>query len=225
MDIVTLAGLIDETSLKPTVSRGEMTAWLEERATVPWASVCVPPVHVELASRIFASSSVRVCAVVGFPLGYDLPEAKATQASILVERGAMEIDMVGRIGALLGGEDATWERDVRAVVEAVGDTSGGEGLVKVILETAYLPEEAIRRACAMAEQAGAAFVKTSTGFGPRGASLDDVRVMRDAVGDRLGVKAAGGIRTLAEALAMLEAGASRLGTSAGLEILTALGEA
>ncbi len=217
-----LAGLIDETLLKPTVSQAEMEAWLAPRIGVPWASVCVPPVYVETACRAFAGTTVKVCAVVGFPLGYDLGEAKSVQAALLVERGAREIDMVGRIGALLGGEDATWEREVRGVVHAVNETSSGEAIVKVILETAYLDQDTIRRACTLAEAAGAAFVKTSTGFGPRGASIDDVRTMREALGDRLGIKAAGGIRTLATARAMLDAGATRLGTSAGLELLDEL---
>jgi deoxyribose-phosphate aldolase len=222
MDRATLAGMIDQTLLKPDLPVADMAEWLEAQTPYPWASVCVPPAFVSLASGVVGSGGVTVCAVVGFPLGYDTTEAKAWEAAQLVERGALEIDMVVRVGALLGGENDTVEQDIREVVDSVGLASGGRGLVKVILETGFLDDRAIRRGCRLAERAGAAFVKTSTGFGPRGASLDDVRLMRATVGDRLGVKAAGGIRTLEDALAMIEAGASRIGTSAGRELLEAL---
>jgi len=151
-------------------------------------------------------------------LGDDLSSAQ------LVIAGAREIDMVIHIGALLEGDSEYVRRDIAAVVDAVGQASVGSALVKVILETGFLDEPHIIAGCAVAKAAGADFVKTSTGFGPRGASVEDVRIMRSAVGDAMGVKAAGGIRDLAAALAMLEAGADRLGTSAGSEILEAFSQ-
>jgi deoxyribose-phosphate aldolase len=210
MDRSTLAGMIDQTLLAPTVSAAQMREWLEEQAPTRWASVCVPPAFVELAHEVMPPG-VPVCSVVGFPLGYDTAEAKALHAGQLVSLGAREIDMVCRIGALAAGEDEVVAEDIHRVVQTVKSFGGRSALVKVILETGFLDEDGIRRGCRLAEDAGAAFVKTSTGFGPRG-----------AVGDRLGVKAAGGIRTLPDALAMIEAGASRLGTSAGPELLSAL---
>jgi len=175
-----------------------------------------------IAADRLAGRSTRVCSVVGFPLGYSTCEAKAEEAASLVRRGCSEIDMVLHIGALLEGDEPYVRDDILAVVRATAEASGGDALVKVILETGYLADDDITRACGLAESAGAAFVKTSTGFGPRGASVHDVEVMRAAVGDRLGVKAAGGIRDLETALDMIHAGASRLGTSSGGEILDQL---
>jgi deoxyribose-phosphate aldolase len=222
MDRAQLADMIDQTLLAPDCSNARMILWLEQQAKTLWASVCVPPAFVDLAMRLVEPEGITVCSVVGFPLGYDTTETKAIEAGQLVERGAREIDMVCRIGALMSGDDGPVAEDIHQVVQTVHAVGGRSAIVKVILETGYLDEHAIRRGCRLAEEAGAAFVKTSTGFGPRGASVEDVRIMRDAVGDRLGVKAAGGIRTLADALAMIEAGASRLGTSAGPELLAAL---
>jgi deoxyribose-phosphate aldolase len=222
MDRATLAGMIDQTLLGPAVSTAEMGAWLQEQASTRWASVCVPPAFVELAARVVGPAGITVCAVVGFPLGYDTAEAKAAEAGQLVAQGAREIDMVCRIGALAAGEDGLVAEDIGQVVQTVHAVGGRSALVKVILETGFLDDDAVRRGCRLAESAGAAFVKTSTGFGPRGASVEDVRIMRETVGERLGVKAAGGIRTLSDAVAMIEAGASRLGTSAGPELLAAL---
>jgi deoxyribose-phosphate aldolase len=159
--------------------------------------------------------------VAGFPLGYTVTESKAEEAARLVSLGCAEVDMVLNIAALLAGDDAYVRRDIAAVVHAVEREGGCKAHVKVIFETGYLDEAQIERACALSVDAGAAFVKTSTGFGPRGASVRDVEVMRAAVGPDIGVKAAGGIRDLEAALAMIEAGASRLGTSAGAEILAA----
>jgi deoxyribose-phosphate aldolase len=222
MDRMTLAGMIDQTLLAPSVSTSHMRDWLVAQTAQPWASVCVPPAHVGLACEVMEPAGIPVCTVVGFPLGYDTTEAKAVEAGQLVGMGAREIDMVCRIGALAAGEEEVVAQDIHQVVRAVKSFGGRSALVKVILETGFLDGEAIRLGCRIAESAGAAFVKTSTGFGPRGASVDDVRLMRETVGDRLGVKAAGGIRTLDDALAMVGAGASRLGTSAGLELLSAL---
>ena len=217
-----LAAMIDQTLLKPTVSLDDGGAWLREQRDFGFASVCVTPRLVTEAVRVMRRTDTVVCAVVGFPLGYDTAETKAFEAAQLVAEGASEIDMVLPIGDLLFEEDALVLDDITRVVEAVRGASDGTGIVKVILETGYLLEADIRRGCRLAERAGADFVKTSTGFGPRGASVEDVRIMREAVGERLGVKAAGGIRTTADALAMIEAGASRIGTSAGATLLDGL---
>ena len=224
MERAQLAAMIDQTLLKPTVSIDDGGAWLRDQRDRGFASVCVAPRLVSEAVRVMRRDSTVVCAVVGFPLGYDTAETKAFQAAQLVAEGAAEIDMVVAIGDLLFEEDALVLDDIAGGVEAVKAETDGVGLVKVILETGYLQEADIRRGCRLAERAGADFVKTSTGFGPRGASVDDVRIMRDAVGDRLGVKAAGGIRTTADALALIEAGASRIGTSAGAALLDGLTE-
>jgi deoxyribose-phosphate aldolase len=194
---------------------------MQRNAGLGFASLCVSPFLVPLAAEVLAGTSTTVCSVVGFPLGYSLTETKTEEARQLVELGCTEIDMVMNIGAFLGGELTVVEEDIAQVVEAVRKASHGRGLVKVILETGHLDAEQIAHACRLSVQAGARFVKTSTGFGPRGASVEDVRIMRQTVGDRAGVKAAGGIRDLASALAMIEAGADRIGTSSGAEILAA----
>jgi deoxyribose-phosphate aldolase len=224
MDAATLVGMIDQTLLKPTVGEPEAREWLAAQRDRGFASVCVTPLMVPAAVAEMQGTGTRVCAVVGFPLGYDTTDTKVVEAAELVRIGAREIDMVVRIGDLLAGRDDEVGDDIESVVRAVDELSDGEGLVKVILETGYLDDDAVRRGCRIAERVGAAFVKTSTGFGPSGASVEDVRLMRSLVGDRLGVKAAGGIRTCADALAMVEAGASRIGTSAGDVIVAGLSE-
>jgi deoxyribose-phosphate aldolase len=220
MDRTTLARAIDQTLLGPTVGFGEGAAWIEQHAGFGFAALCVSPFLVPIASQKLAGTDTVVCSVAGFPLGYTATESKAEEAAHLVELGCAEVDMVMNIAALLEGEDAFVGEDIRSVVQAVLSTSD-EALVKVILETGYLDTEQIERACAIAVESGAAFVKTSTGFGPRGASTEDVRTMRRAVGPDIGVKAAGGIRDLRSALEMIEAGASRIGASAGREIVEA----
>jgi deoxyribose-phosphate aldolase len=179
------------------------------------------PALVPAASAMLEGTCTKVCTVVSFPLGYALSASKADEARRLVEAGADEVDMVVNIGAVMQGDFAAVEEDVAAVAEAVAEASG-TALLKVILETGYLTPEMITLAGRAAVKGGAQFVKTSTGFGPRGASVEDVRLMRAAVGPDIGVKAAGGIRDLAAALAMIDAGATRIGTSAGLEIVAAL---
>jgi deoxyribose-phosphate aldolase len=174
---------------------------------------------------MLAGTGTAVCTVVAFPLGYALSASKADEARRVIGAGAQEVDMVINIGAVLEGDLAAAGADVAAVAEAVADESAGDALLKVILETGYLTPQQIDAACRAAVRGGAHFVKTSTGFGPRGASVEDVAIMRAAVGRDIGVKAAGGIRDLASALSMIEAGASRIGTSAGLEIVSALGSA
>ncbi|MCG2807942.1 MAG: deoxyribose-phosphate aldolase, partial [Coriobacteriia bacterium] len=176
---------------------------------------------VPVAAQRLAGTRTGVCTVCGFPLGYALTESKAEEARHLVELGAVEVDVVVNIAALLEGEDRYVRDDLAAVAESVQKASNGNALLKVILETGYLEPDDIVRGCTLAVDAGAAFVKTSTGFGPRGASIADVTLMRETVGPDIGVKAAGGIRDLETALAMIEAGANRIGTSSGLEILDA----
>jgi deoxyribose-phosphate aldolase len=219
MDAGTLARSIDQTLLKPSVGFAEGGRWMEACRDSGFAALCVAPFLVPLATQHLAGTGTRVCSVVGFPLGYALTESKAEEAVHLVELGCVEIDMVLNVAALLEGEGAYVRDDIVAVVEAVRTRSEGDALVKVILETGLLEDGHIERGCTLAVEAGADFVKTSTGFGPRGASVHDVEIMRATVGPDVGVKAAGGIRDLDAALAMLQAGADRIGTSAGLEIL------
>jgi len=220
--VADLAAMIDQTLLSPKVGSAEAAAWCTSNAGRGFATLCVMPTMVPLVRERLAGTSTRVCTVVGFPLGYSASDTKAAEAAFLVGQGCSEIDMVLNIGALLEGDEAFVRDDITAVVNATEQASGGQALVKVILETGYLSDEHIVSACRVAEAAGAAFVKTSTGFGPRGASVHDVEVMRATVGERLGVKAAGGIRDLDTALSMIHAGASRLGTSSGGEILDQL---
>lgn len=219
VDFATLAASIDQTLLKPTAGFAEGSEWIEANSGHGFATLCVSPFLVPVAAQRLALTPTRVCSVVGFPLGYANTESKAEEAAHLVVLGCVEADMVINIGALLEGEDGFVVDDIAAVVDSVRHASGGTALVKVILETGHLAPADIERGCRLAVQAGADFVKTSTGFGPRGASVADVELMRATVGPEIGVKAAGGIRDLETALAMLAAGATRLGTSAGVDIL------
>lgn len=221
VDAATLARAIDQTLLKPTTGMAEAAAWMEANRTLGFASLCVSPFLVPLAAQRLAGTETVACSVAGFPLGYALTETKVEEAAHLVELGCAEVDMVMNFAALLEGEDAYVRDDVRAVVDVVEERSEGTALVKVILETGHLSEDDIARGCALCVEAGAAFVKTSTGFGPRGATVRDVEIMRATVGADVGVKAAGGIRDLETALAMIDAGANRIGTSAGSDILAA----
>lgn len=219
-----LASAIDQTLLKPTVGFAEAAAWMDRMRDQGFATLCVSPFLVPLAAQRLAGSATQVCSVCAFPLGYAMTESKAEEAAHLVQLGCVEVDVVMNVAAFLEGEHVFVRDDLRAVVDEVRETSDGAGFVKVILETGFLPDaEAVAAASRIAVDAGADFVKTSTGFGPRGASVEDVRAMRAAVGPEVGIKAAGGIRDLPTALAMVEAGATRIGTSSGLEILGALG--
>lgn len=222
MDAAMLASMLDQTLLKPTVGFAEAARWMDASATSGFATLCVSPFLVPLASQRLAGTGTAVCTVCGFPLGYALTESKAEEARHLVELGATEVDVVVNIAALLEGEDEFVRDDLAAVATSVRNASGGDAILKVILETGNLSPDDIVRGCRLAVDAGAAFVKTSTGFGPRGASIEDVALMRQTVGPDIGVKAAGGIRDLETALAMIDAGANRIGTSSGLEILDAL---
>lgn len=221
MDVKTLAGAIDQTLLKPTVGYQKAAEWMDSSAVRGFASLCVSPFLVPLAAQRLAGTTTATCSVIGFPLGYNNTESKAEEAAHLVQLGCQEVDMVLNFAALLEGDDRFVLDDIAAVVRTVAESSQGSAIVKVILETGYLEAKDIERGCVLAVEAGAHYVKTSTGFGPRGASVEDVRLMRATVGPAIGVKAAGGIRDLDAALEMIAAGATRIGTSSGIEIVEA----
>jgi deoxyribose-phosphate aldolase len=212
-----LARLIDHTLLRPEATREQVIALCQEARTYHFASVCVNPAYVALAVDMLAGvEDVLVCTVIGFPLGATLPAVKAFEAEQVIALGAREVDMVQNVGALKSGDLDLVRQDMVAVVE-VAHAHGA--LCKVILETALLTDEEKIAACNLARDVGADFVKTSTGFGPGGATVHDVALMRQTVGPTMGVKASGGIRTYADALAMIRAGATRIGASAGVRIL------
>ncbi len=213
-----LARYIDHTLLKPEATAAQVAQLCAEARTHQFAAVCINPVHVLQAASLLQGTGVAVCTVVGFPLGASLPEAKAFEARRALEQGATEIDMVINLGALKGGQWEAVAQDIRAVV-ATCQAYTPPALVKVILETCLLTDEEKVRACQVAQAAGADFVKTSTGFNASGATVADVALMRRTVGPALGVKAAGGVRSRAEAEAMLAAGATRIGTSSGVKIV------
>lgn len=211
-----IARLIDHTILKADASRDEVEKVCREALQYNFASVCVNPWNAPQASEILRGSDVKVCATVGFPLGATLPEVKVFETQRAIFHGAQEIDMVINIGALKSGQLAVVEADIRGVVEA---SHAGGAICKVIIETCLLTREEKIRATLAAKNAGADFVKTSTGFSTAGATPDDVRLMRETVGPGTGVKAAGGVRTLEDLLKMVEAGATRIGASAGVKIV------
>lgn len=209
-----LASLIDHTLLKATATSEEIRTYCRQAVEYKFASVCVNPCYVKLVAENLKGSDVKVCTVVGFPLGANTPEVKAFEAARAVEEGAREVDMVINIGALKEGNIAYVEDEIREVVKA----SKG-ALVKVIIENCYLTDEEKVQACEASKRAGAHFVKTSTGFGSGGARAEDISLMRKTVGESMGVKASGGVKSLKDAAAMLEAGASRIGTSSGNSIV------
>ncbi len=215
----TLAKTIDHTLLKAIATEQSVRELCVEARSYGFASVCVNPCWVELCAKELSGSSVLVCTVVGFPLGANAPETKAAEARLAVSHGAREIDMVINLGAAKAGDWRAVEEDIRGVVKASGDA-----LIKVIVETCYLNDSEKIKACEAAARAGARFVKTSTGFGTGGASAEDVRLMRKAVGDKLQVKASGGIRSYHDAIMMLEAGADRIGASSSIAIVSELPE-
>jgi deoxyribose-phosphate aldolase len=212
-----LARQIDHTLLRPDATVGEIERLCAEARAHGFASVCVNSCHVPLAVRLLEGTEVRVCATIGFPLGGASSEAKVAETERATADGAREVDMVMNIGWLKSGLDREVENDIRLVAQSAHRTGA---ICKVILETGLLDREEKLRACALASQAGADYVKTSTGFGHGGATTDDIRLMRQAVGGRIGVKASGGIRTRQDALAMLAAGASRIGASASVAIVS-----
>jgi deoxyribose-phosphate aldolase len=209
-----LAPYIDHTLLKPGATREELVKLCEEARTYGFATVCVASQNVALCARLLEGTRSRPIAVVGFPSGTETTQAKVAEAREAVAAGAAEIDMVIHVGRLKAKDYAYVQRDIRAVVEAATPRA-----VKVILETGALDHDEKVIGCALAKAAGAAFVKTSTGFGPGGATAEDVALMRQVVGEDFGVKASGGVRTAGDARKMLEAGANRLGASASVAIV------
>ena len=209
-----LNGLIDHTILKATATRADIERLCDEAIEHNFASVCVNTCWVPLCAERLANSEVEVCCVVGFPLGAMATDPKAYEARWAVDNGADEVDIVLNVGWLLAGEDDAVRADIAAVVEAAQGRC-----VKVILETCYLNDEQIERACRLSVEAHATFVKTSTGFGTGGATVHDVALMAKAVNGAAKVKASGGIHTAEEAAAMVEAGADRIGTSSGIAIV------
>jgi deoxyribose-phosphate aldolase len=210
-----LASMIDHTLLKPEATREQIEALCREAAQYCFASVCVNPNWVPLCRGQLRGTGVKVCTVIGFPSGAHAPDVKAYEAKRAVEQGAEELDMVINIGALKSKDYALVEQDIRGVVQA----AGREGVVKVILETSLLTREEKIMGCTLAKAAGADFVKTSTGFAGGGATVEDIRLMRETVGPEMGVKASGGVRTKEDAEAMVAAGATRIGASAGVKIV------
>ena len=212
-----LASYIDHTLLKPDASLPQIKKICEEAKTYHFASVCVNSYWIPTVAAELAGTDIAPCSVIGFPLGAGLSSSKAAEAKDAIAAGAKEIDMVINVGAIKSGD---WD-GVKKDIEAVNAVKGGAKL-KVIIETCLLTDEEKVKACQASMEAGADFVKTSTGFSTGGATAHDVALMRQTVGDGLSVKASGGIRTLEDALTMIEAGASRLGASAGVKIIEAL---
>lgn len=209
-----IAAIIDHTALKPEATPADIEKLCQEAKTYGFAAVCVNPTYVKMCSELLAESSIAVASVVGFPLGASTIQMKSAETSEAVENGANEIDMVIPVGRLKSGDYDHVRRDIQAVVSAASGK-----LVKVIIEAALLTDDEKVIACQIAQQAGAHFVKTSTGFSKSGATPDDVALMRKVVGDSMGVKAAGGIRTFADAMVMVHAGANRIGASSGVQIV------
>lgn len=212
-----LAKYIDHTILAPDATREQVRRLCEEALEYRFAGVCVNPTYVAYVTELLAGSGIAVCSVIGFPLGATTPQEKAFEAAEAVSKGAAELDTVIQIGALKEGRYDFVEQDIRGVVDA----AKGKALVKVIIETCLLTDKEKVRACELSRAAGADIVKTSTGFSTGGATVADVALMKKTVGEAMGVKASGGVRDREAAIAMINAGACRIGTSAGIKIVTA----
>ncbi len=210
-----LAKYIDHTLLKPESTREDILRVCEEAKHYNTASVCVNPFWIGFVAEQLRGTDIKPCCVIGFPLGATLPEVKAFETTAAICDGAKEVDMVINVGALRGGELETVYEDIKAVVDA----AAGKALVKVIIETCLLTDEQKVVACELAKKAGADFVKTSTGFSTGGAKVEDIRLMRETVGPEMGVKASGGVRSKADAEAMIAAGATRIGASSSKKII------
>jgi deoxyribose-phosphate aldolase len=211
-----IAQLIDHTLLKADATKAEIMLLLEEAKQFKFASVCINPKWVKTAAEFLSNTpEVKVCTVIGFPLGATTPEVKAFETKNAIENGAAEVDMVINIGALKDKQYDLVEEDIKAVVDA----AKGKALTKVIIETCLLTDEEKVKACELAVKAGADFVKTSTGFSNGGATVEDVALMRKTVGPEIGVKASGGVRSLEDTEAMVKAGATRIGASSGVKIV------
>lgn len=213
-----ITGLIDHTLLKQDATKKQIETLCEEARTYEFASVCVNPTWVQYSAQLLKGSPVKVCTVIGFPLGANTSAVKAFETTNAIENGAEEIDMVINVGALKDQDYTLVQKDIEAVVEA----AKGKAIVKVILETCLLTDEEIAKASELSKAAGADFVKTSTGFSTGGATVSAVKIMRKAVGPELGVKASGGVRNLQDVEAMVEAGATRIGASSGVQIAQGL---
>lgn len=212
--MLNILGMVDHTILKPEATQDMIVELCNEAMENNFAAVCVNPYYVSKCKEILKDSQVKIATVVGFPLGANTKEVKAFETKNAINNGAQEIDMVINIGALKDGDYHVVREDIEAVVEAAKD----KAIVKVIIETSLLTEEEKIKACELSKEAGADFVKTSTGFSTGGATVEDVRLMKSIVGDELEVKASGGVRDLDTAKKMIEAGATRLGTSSGVQI-------
>ena len=210
-----LAGMIDHTILKADASEAKVRKICEEALEYGFASVCINPANVSLASEMLKGSKVKVCTVIGFPLGANTSAVKAFEVDDAIKNGAQEVDMVINIAKLKDKDYEYVKNDIKAVVDA----SKGRALSKVIIETCLLTDEEKVKACQLAKEAGADYVKTSTGFSTGGSTPEDVKLMRETVGPEMGVKASGGVRTYEEAMAVIESGATRIGASAGIAII------
>ena len=213
---VQIAGWIDHTLLKPEATAAQVKLLCQEAMQYHFASVCINPAYVPLACGLLGDAPEAVCTVIGFPLGAVLPEFKVYETLACINSGASEIDMVINIGALKSEAFGLIMNEIQAVTQT---THNQGAITKIIIETALLTRREKIMACLVSQASGADFVKTSTGFGPGGATVEDVDLMRRVVGPEIGVKASGGIRTYADAMAMIKAGANRLGASAGVKIL------
>ncbi|WP_349407879.1 deoxyribose-phosphate aldolase [Pseudalkalibacillus sp. SCS-8] len=210
-----IAKMIDHTALKPDMNKEDIVKLCEEAKEYNFMSVCVNPTWVPLSYELLKDTDVKVCTVIGFPLGASTPETKAFETKNAIENGATEVDMVINIGALKSKDYDLVEKDIKAVVDA----AKGKALTKVIIETCLLTDEEKKQACELSVKAGADFVKTSTGFSTGGATVEDVALMRKVVGPEIGVKASGGVRGPESAQAMIDAGATRIGASSGISIV------
>jgi deoxyribose-phosphate aldolase len=219
MSDLKLAGMIDHTLLKAEATKAQIVQLCEEAKQYQFAAVCVNPMWVSTCAELLADSQVNVCTVIGFPLGATTTEVKVFETKQAIQNGATEVDMVLHVGALKEGNNEWVERDIRAVVEE----AKGKAIVKVIIETSLLTDEEKVRACIISKNAGADYVKTSTGFSTGGATINDIELMRKAVGPDMGVKASGGIRDRQAAVEMVTAGATRIGASSGIAIVTGEG--
>ncbi|WHY76180.1 deoxyribose-phosphate aldolase [Neobacillus sp. WH10] len=218
MTTTNVAAMIDHTLLKPEATREQIESLCKEAKENGFFSVCVNPTWVSTSKEILAGSAVKVCTVIGFPLGATTSETKSFETKNAIENGADEVDMVINIGALKDKNDDFVENDILAVVEV----AKGRALTKVIIETSLLTKEEKIRACELSVKAGADYVKTSTGFSTGGATVEDIVLMRQTVGPEIGVKASGGVRSTADAQKMIEAGATRIGASSSVAIINGL---
>jgi len=216
MDLSTINTYIEHTNLKPTVTQQDIERLIEEAIQYQFVGVCVPPYWVKKVKRDLSNTPIQVVTVIGFPLGYNMSHVKVAEIKRAIDDGADELDIVMNMTAFKSDSQGWAKIEVAQFAKVAHEAAKP---IKMILETAYLSDEEIRTACKFCQDAGADFVKTSTGFAPAGATVEHIKLMRATVGDALGVKASGGIRDLAQTIAMIEAGADRIGTSSGVKIM------